>query len=526
MALSEDITERKRAEEELRKSEQRWRALFHTLQQAQRIGRMGSWYRDLKSNMFTCSEQFWRNLGMEPKTQPATYDEIERLLAPESVRQILLANQCFIYSSEGADEGADLEVEIRPPDGSTRWGVLHREVDRDHAGNAIGIRGIVQDITERKRAEELLRDREGRFRAIFENAGLGMALVDRQGHPIKCNPALLKMLGYSENELRNMVFTEFTHPDDISLDWGLYNEVVAGKRDRYEIDKRYIRKDGRLMWGHLTCSLLKNKDGAPADSMVGMVEDITERKQAELALREAQAELARITRIATMGELTASIAHEINQPLGAVVTNGNAALRWLAGQPANLDEVRQALKRTIREANRASDVIGRIRALLQKTPPQTERLDINAVIREVVTLANSELLRGGVAVQLELAPDVPTVLGDRVQLRQVLLNLILNAIDAMSTVTDRPRKLVIRSAQHQEGVLIQVQDSGTGLDPEQVDRIFEPFFTTKPEGIGMGLAIGRSIVEAHGGRLWATSASSHGAVFQFTLPRAVHERAA
>ncbi|MGB7866522.1 MAG: ATP-binding protein [Candidatus Sulfotelmatobacter sp.] len=225
-------------------------------------------------------------------------------------------------------------------------------------------------------------------------------------------------------------------------------------------------------------------------------------------------------RIATMGELTASIAHEINQPLGAVVTNGNAALRWLAGQPPNLEEVREAIERTIREANRASDVIGRIRALLQKGPPQMERLDVNAVIREVLTLADSELLKGGVAVQTELTADVPAVLGDRVQLQQVMLNLILNGVDAMGTITDRPRELRIKSAKHTDGVLIQVQDSGEGVDPQQANHIFEPFFTTKPQGIGMGLSVGRSIVEAHGGRLWFTPGSSHGVVFQFTVPKA------
>jgi C4-dicarboxylate-specific signal transduction histidine kinase len=237
-------------------------------------------------------------------------------------------------------------------------------------------------------------------------------------------------------------------------------------------------------------------------------------------LRQAQADLARVTRVAAMGELAAAIAHEVNQPLGAVVTNGSASLRWLAGQPPNFDEAREAIERAVREATRASDVIGRIRALLQKGTPQMERLDVNAVIREVLTLADHELLRGGITVRTELAPDVPNVLGDRVQLQQVILNLILNGIDAMSAITHRPRELLIESAKHPEGVLIQVHDSGEGVDPEQADHIFQPFFTTKPQGIGMGLSVGRSIVEAHGGRLWFTPGSSHGVVFQFTVPKA------
>jgi len=254
--------------------------------------------------------------------------------------------------------------------------------------------------------------------------------------------------------------------------------------------------------------------------LVSVARDITERKQAEQALQEAQAELARMIRIATMGELTASIAHEINQPLAAVVTNGSASLRWLAMQPPNLKEARKAVTSAIRDANRASDVIKRIRALLQKEQPQLRPLDGNEAIREVVLLAESELLGGRVTVKTELAADVPTVLGDRVQLQQVILNLIMNGIDAMSTISDRPRELLIQSAAHPEGVLIQVQDSGTGLDLEQAGRIFEPFFTTKPQGIGMGLSISRSIVEAHGGRLWATPGSPYGAVFQLILPKA------
>jgi C4-dicarboxylate-specific signal transduction histidine kinase len=221
-----------------------------------------------------------------------------------------------------------------------------------------------------------------------------------------------------------------------------------------------------------------------------------------------------------MGELTALIAHEINQPLAAVATDASAALRWLAAQPPDLDEAREAASGAVREANRASRVIERIRTLLKKTSPQLRPLDVNEVIREVLILAHSELMTAGVAVHAELAADVPTVLADRVQLQQVLLNLIMNAIDAMIAIRDRPRKLLITSAEDAEGVLVQVQDSGQGLDPEHVHRIFDSFFTTKAEGTGMGLSISRSIIEAHGGRLRAMPGSPHGAVFQMALPKA------
>lgn len=242
--------------------------------------------------------------------------------------------------------------------------------------------------------------------------------------------------------------------------------------------------------------------------------------QRTAALEETKGELAHVSRMATMGEFAASIAHEINQPLAAVVTDSSAALRWLAMQPPNLEEARQALSRSIREANRASEVITRIRGLLKKGTPELSQLDVNEVIREVLRLAGNELGKACMAVHTNLANDVPAVLADRVQLQQVLLNLIMNSIDAMSAVNDRPRELRITSAGDAEGISVAVEDTGVGFDVEAADRIFRSFYTTKPHGIGMGLAISRSIVEAHGGHLWAEPRSPHGAVFRFTLLRA------
>jgi len=281
-------------------------------------------------------------------------------------------------------------------------------------------------------------------------------------------------------------------------------------------ESRHRRKDGSTFPVEVSIKQVQ------LDRMywVSVARDITERKRNEQALLESGIALARMNRIAAMGELTASIAHDINQPLAAVATDASAVLHWLAAQPPNLDEARESATRTVREANRAGGVIERIRALLQKAPPQLRPLDGNDVIREVLLLVNSELLRGGVTLKTELVADLPAVLGDRVQVQQVMLNLILNAIDAMSMVMDRPRELFVKSAKCADGVVIQVQDSGKGLDPEQTDRVFEPFFTTKPQGIGMGLSISRSIIEAHGGRLWAGSGSPHGTVFQFILPEA------
>jgi C4-dicarboxylate-specific signal transduction histidine kinase len=258
---------------------------------------------------------------------------------------------------------------------------------------------------------------------------------------------------------------------------------------------------------------------AKLNSVLVSVMDITERKQTEEELRKAQVELAHVTRVMTMGELAASIAHEVNQPLAAIVTNANACLRWLAGESPNLDEARQTARRIIRDGNRAGDVIGRIRTLLKKTGTEKELLDMNQVIREVVALAEGEVRRNGVALRTELAGDLPPILADRVGLEQVVLNLIMNAIEAMSAIGDRPRELVIRTQSGEvDQVRVTVQDSGIGLDPQCMGRIFDAFYTTKSQGMGMGLAISRSIVEAHGGRIWATPNSGPGETFQFTLP--------
>jgi C4-dicarboxylate-specific signal transduction histidine kinase len=247
--------------------------------------------------------------------------------------------------------------------------------------------------------------------------------------------------------------------------------------------------------------------------------DLTERKHAEEALRKAQAELAHVTRVTTLGELTASIAHEVNQPLAAVVNAAGACQRWLDGGTPNLDEARLAAEWIIKEGNRASEVIRRVRALGNKTDIEKVPLDINDVVKEVIALVQREVDSHQVSLRIEFAPALPMILGDRVQLQQVIINLVMNGLEAMQSVTDRPRELVIRSQPDEtRRVLVTVTDSGAGISAENADRLFNAFFTTKSSGMGMGLSICRSIVEAHGGRLLATANGPHGATFQFALP--------
>jgi PAS domain S-box-containing protein len=257
-------------------------------------------------------------------------------------------------------------------------------------------------------------------------------------------------------------------------------------------------------------------------AMAAIVRDITESQRSEEALRAARDQLAHIARVTTMGELAASIAHEVNQPLTAVVTNGDAGLRWLSQSPPNVDEAQKAMKEMVKQGHRASDLISRIRALLRKTKPNISSVDTRELIEEVLTLTRQRVEEHGVTVKVETASDIPPVSGDSVQLQQVLVNLILNALEATGAARNGARELLVTSqCLGANEVVIAVHDSGTGIDPQYLDQLFRPFFTTKGTGLGMGLAISRSIVEAHGGRLWATSKEGQGATFQFSLP--IHE---
>jgi two-component system sensor kinase FixL len=298
------------------------------------------------------------------------------------------------------------------------------------------------------------------------------------------------------------------------------DEITAEllRTGRWEGDLVHSKRDGTGVTVSSRWSLQRDDRGQPV-AVMETNNDITERNQAQEALRRAQAELAHVNRVMTLGELTASIAHEINQPLAGIVANGAACLRWLGREPPDLGEARDAVESVISDGMRASDVIQRIRALSRKTDVQMARLDVNGVVDDVVRVVQREALDHRVWLRLELAAALPAVLGDRVQLQQVIINLVMNGMEAMASVTGRPRELVIRSRKGEdEQVLIEVQDAGVGVEPENVDRLFNAFFTTKPNGMGMGLSICRSIVEAHGGRIWATRNTGAGATFQFTLP--------
>jgi PAS domain S-box-containing protein len=350
---------------------------------------------------------------------------------------------------------------------------------------------------------------------LFEQSPEAILLVDLQDRVLRINKEFTHIFGYTANEVITRSSIELIVPPQYKPEALNTRERLAGGTN-VNIETIRMRKDGSYL-NVSEVAFPVVADGKKIGYYV-IFRDITESKQALEELHKTQSELAHLSRLTTMGELASSIAHEINQPIGAIVTNSNAVVRWLGQTRPDLKSAEEAMDWIVRDANRAAQVIDRIRALLRKNPTPMVTLDVNDVIREVVLLTRPETERRQTAVVMELADDLPHVLGDRVQLQQVLLNLVMNSLDAMSAIKDGLRELRIKTSESSECVLIQVLDSGPGLEPQHAQSIFDPFFTTKKDGIGMGLTISRSIVEAHGGRLWADRKRPHGAILNFTLP--------
>jgi PAS domain S-box-containing protein len=367
-----------------------------------------------------------------------------------------------------------------------------------------------------------LAEREARIRRLIDANIIGIFFWDIEGRIIEANETFLHMVGFDREDLVSgrVSWIDLTPPEWRDLTSRAAEEVaMTGSLQPYE--KEFFRKDG----GRVPVLVGSAAFGEQRDRGVSFVLDLAERKRAEAEARESerryrvtQMELAHVNRVTTMGQLTASIAHEVNQPIAAAVTSAEAGLRWLAAHPPNLEKTRDAFERIIKAGIQASDIIGRIRGLIKKVPAQRAPLDVNEMILETIALTHSEMQRHSILLQTSLAKDLPKVRGDRVQLQQVMLNLIMNAIEAMSDVENNTRELVIRSnVDMPDGVIVTVRDSGPGLTPESIERLFDPFYTTKPTGMGMGLSICRSITEAHGGRLWASANAPRGAAFQFAL---------
>jgi signal transduction histidine kinase len=381
--------------------------------------------------------------------------------------------------------------------------------------------GYLRDITERKRAEQALRRSEA-----FLAEGQHLGQIGSYSWRVATDEITWSAELYRIYEIKIGVpvtlelIRSRVHPEDVTLIEKM--KMVEQAREggyNFEWQYRLLMPDRSIKYMHAVAHSTRDQDGQL--EYIASVQDVTARRLAEEALSKARSALSHVARVTSLGVLTASIAHEVNQPLSGIVTNASTCLRMLAADPPNVEGARETARRTIRDGNRASEVITRLRALYGKKDPTSESVDLNEATREVLALSMSELQRGQVILRPELTDDLPLVTGDRMQLQQVILNLIRNASDAMSTVDDRPRQLLIRTERDEDDrVRLTVQDAGVGFDSQAADRLFESFYTTKNDGMGIGLSVSRSIIESHHGRLWATLNKGPGATFSFSIPRA------
>ena len=503
LCLVRDITERKRSEDALRTSEERFRTLVQFSFDAY-------WETDAQHRFIR--QEFAEGLSDAPAPGSEigkTRWEVPYLEPDEEAwrrhRETLDAHLPF----------RDFELARPTPDGGKRYVSVSGMPMFDEKGHFVGYRGVGRHITERKQAELAIRESEQRFRTLFEKANDAIFLENERDEIIEANERACALLGYSREELLKMKVSDLQAPEVRDQGEGLIRrELERHGGDTFEsVD---LHRSGRRVVVEVTNTPIFDHG---RKLVLSVVRDVTERKRAAEALQQMQEQLAHANRVATMGQLTASIAHEIAQPIGAVYNRANAALNFLNRDPPDLEEVREAISRIGDAAERAREIIGGIRDQVKKSPSRKDVFDLNRAIEEVLLLASNAITKDAIAVQTEFAKDLPLLHGDRVQLQQVALNLILNALEAMRSTSDPLRDLRISTEANEAGdVLVSVRDTGPGITSEHLERIFEPFFTTKPGGMGIGLSICRSIIEAHGGSLWAGANQPRGTTFQFTLP--------
>lgn len=489
------------------------------LEAAQRVAHVGWWERDYRTMRVMLSDEASRIFGVEPVDMPQWHGRWLSLIHPDDRARTAAAVEAVLQGGPRYD----VEYRVVRPNGELRMVHSQGDVVWDESGHAVRQFGVMQDITDLWRTEEDLRGSEARFRTFVDRAADAFFLMDEQLAVIDVNRQACEGLGYTREELIGM------HPAD--FDAALEEQSISGLAERARagetitFETRHRRRDGTVFPVEIRSGTFRQGDRL---FYLALARDITERKLAEERLRQqdhalqtSRAELAHVSRLTTLGELTSSIAHEVSQPLGAMITSAGACARWLAAEPPNIAEARATLDNIAADGRRAREVIGRIRALTKRQIVRKQDVDINRELVEVLALTEHESRTHGIVRRTELDRTLPCVPGDRIQLQQVLINLILNAIEAMSAIEDRPRLLTILSRRDSpDAVLVEVRDTGTGLDPRSIHQVFEAFYTTKEEGLGIGLSISRSIVEAHGGRLWASVNKPHGAVFLLTLPAA------
>jgi len=532
-----DISDRKRAEQALKDHEmelrqardlleikvmERTKELRRSeayLEEAQKLSKTGSFGWNISSGEIYWSEETYRIFECDYDTKPGLELVLERTHPDDRDRVQQVIDRASRYAKD-----FDVEHRLLMPDGSVKHVQVVGHLLETGQSGKVELVGAITDITERKRAEVALRQTEAYLEEAqrLTHTGSWAWNVARREN-VHWSQEQYRLFGLDPRSDSPSFETAYQriHPEDRAT----FNEAVERairERSDFEVDFRTVLPDGSIKYLRSVGHPVFDASGELVE-FVGTGMDVTERRQAEKErerLRQVQADLAHINRATTMGELTASLAHEINQPIAAAVTDAKTCLRWLAREQPDIGEARESAARMVKAVTRASDIISRLRQLFKKGAPQTNLVDVSEVIQEMVVLLRGEASRYSVSIQTELSADSPRVMADRVQLQQVLMNLMLNGIEAMHD-TKSGDQLTIRSLRGEGGqLLISVSDTGVGLPPEQAEQIFNAFFSTKTQGTGMGLSISRSIIESHGGRLWAISNSGLGATFNFTLPAA------